>query len=135
MELLKYVNTKMGTKNHQRFSTGNALPLTQLPFGMVAFCPQTERSVGKENWFYDPTLPFMEGIRLTHQPSPWIGDYATLLFTPQCDVLGDTGESAWSSFLEKECVLSPNYIKIRLLKPKCTLELVPSERCGVFRFL
>ncbi|MBQ7761683.1 MAG: GH92 family glycosyl hydrolase [Clostridia bacterium] len=133
MEYLSYVNTKMGTNNHQRFSTGNALPLCQLPFGMVSFCPQTERQEGKQGWFYNPNVPFMEGIRLTHQPSPWIGDYATILFMPQCDVLGDTTSSAWSSFLEDECELRPDYIKVRLLRPKCTLQLVPTQRCGVFK--
>lgn len=133
MEYLSYVNTKMGTNNNQRFSTGNALPLCQLPFGMVSFCPQTERQEDKKGWFYNPNLPFMEGIRLTHQPSPWIGDYATILFMPQCDVIGNTPGSVWSSFLENECVLRPDYIKVRLLRPKCTLEVVPSQRCGVFK--
>lgn len=133
MEYLNYVNTKMGTNNNQRLSTGNALPLCQLPFGMIAFCPQTEVNEGRKGWFYNPNLPLMEGIRLTHQPSPWIGDYATVLFMPQCDVLGNTPESAWSSFLENECILRPDYIKVRLLRPKCTLELVPTQRCATIR--
>lgn len=43
MNLLRYVNIKQGTKSESRFSSGNTLPLTQLPFGMAGFAPQTNR--------------------------------------------------------------------------------------------
>ena len=74
---LSYVNIKMGTDSVMRYSNGNTLPLTQLPFAMAAFCPQTEVISGQEGWFYKPNAPYCEGVRLTHQPSPWIGDYGT----------------------------------------------------------
>ncbi len=133
MGYLDYVNVKMGTESTIKYSTGNTLPLCQLPFGMVSFCPQTELEAGKETWFYKPRASYMEGIRLTHQPSPWIGDYGTMLFVPQCDQIKNSASSACSSFLPTECQLSPDYIKVRLIKPKCTLELAPSERCAIIR--
>jgi putative alpha-1,2-mannosidase len=33
-------------------------------------------------WFYDKSFRFF-GIRLTHQPSPWTGDYGPMRFMAQ----------------------------------------------------
>lgn len=44
---------------------------------MNYFSVQTNGDAGA--WFFQPTSPRFEGIRLTHQPSPWIGDYCHLL--------------------------------------------------------
>jgi putative alpha-1,2-mannosidase len=57
MNLLQYVNTKMGTDSVPRFSRGNTLPLTALPFSMVSFCPQTEIIKERYQWFFDPNKP------------------------------------------------------------------------------
>ena len=76
MKYIPYVNIKMGTKSHPRRSYGNTLPLTQLPFGMASFAIQTD---GRSQWYYHPDHEFAEGVRLTHQPSPWINDYGTFL--------------------------------------------------------
>ena len=80
MRYLDFVNTKQGSKSTHRFSNGNTLPLVQLPFGMAAFSPQTESDA---RWYYHPDSHSLEGIRLTHQPSPWIADYGAMVFLPQ----------------------------------------------------
>ena len=123
----------MGTENSPRFSTGNALPLVQAPFGMVAFCPQTEQLDGQREWFFSPSKPYIEGIRLTHQPSPWISDYGTVLFVPQSDVISDTPSGAWSGYRIDESVFRPDYLKIKFLRSRCSFELTPCERGGVIR--
>lgn len=133
MKFLPYVNVKMGTKSVMRYSNGNTLPLTQMPFGMAAFCPQSQRRAGEESWFYDPDLPVSEGIRLTHQPSPWIGDYGTFLMMPQNDIVADRGEAAWSGFRPTDAVLRPDYLKIPFLRPNATFELTPTERGAAIR--
>ena len=130
---LPFVNIKMGTGSSMRYSRGNTLPLTQLPFGMASFCPQTERLGEEKNWFYKPDAPYCEGVRLTHQPSPWIGDYGTFLMTVQNDVLANTPRSACSSFKHRDAVLSPHYLKLHLLRPNATLELSPTERGAAVR--
>lgn len=130
MKYIPYVNTKMGTKSVMRFSSGNTLPLTQLPFGMISFCPQSDGSSG---WFYSPDYPYFEGIRLTHQPSPWIEDYGTVLIMPQNDIISDTPSGAWSGFREADTILRPDYLKIKPLRSGCTLELTPSERTAMIR--
>lgn len=130
---LPYVNIKMGTDSVMRYSRGNTLPLTQLPFAMASFCPQTERVKGQEAWFYKPNVPYLEGIRLTHQPSPWIGDYGTLLLTPQNDVIASNPDMASSSFRQKDAVLEPHYLKVHFLRSNCVFELSPTEYGGAIR--
>ncbi len=130
---LPYVNIKMGTNSVMRYSRGNTLPLIQLPFAMASFCPQTEIVSGQEGWFYNPNVPYLEGVRLTHQPSPWIGDYGTFLMAPQNDVVSDTARGACSSFRQADAALQPNYLKIHFLRSNCVFELTPTEYGGAVR--
>ena len=73
MPYSQYVNIKQGTRSSSRYSNGNTLPLVQLPFGMNGFTRQTNSN--RNPWFYHPDDRSLEGIRRTHQPSSWIGDY------------------------------------------------------------
>jgi len=130
MKYLSYVNIKMGTKSHPRRSYGNTLPLTQRPFGMAPFCIQTESRGG---WFYQPDHEFAEGIRLTHQPSPWIGDYGSFLMTPQNDVVRNDSSGAWSGYRIKDSVQRPDLLKMTFLQSACTFELTPTERGAAIR--
>lgn len=130
MSRIDLVNIKQGTKSSPRFSKGNTLPLVQRPFGMAAFVPQTDSRGG---WFYHPDSHYLEGVRLTHQPSPWIYDYGTFLMTPQNGVIVDNLARAWSGYKPEEAVLSPTYMKLHFLKTRCDFELVPTERGAVCR--
>ena len=130
MNYLPLVNTKMGTASHPRRSYGNTLPLTQLPFGMASFCLQTEVT---RAWFYHPEHEFSEGVRLTHQFSPWIGDFGAFLFMPQNDCVAATGAGAWSGIRKQECIEAPHYLRTHFLRSDCTLELTPTERGGAIR--
>lgn len=127
MKYCNYVNTKQGSKSVHRYSSGNTLPLVQLPFGMTAFCPQTvENNI---RWYYHPDSRSFEGIRLTHQPSPWIADYGAMLFMPQNKLLGGfDGEDRWSGFRPEDAVLLPYYLRYRLLRSRSDIELTPTER-------
>ena len=80
MKYIPYVNIKQGSASISRFSNGNTLPLVQRPFGMAPFCLQSDAGGGR--WFFHPDHPCTEGIRLTHQPSPWINDYGTFSIMP-----------------------------------------------------
>lgn len=77
MNYIDYVNIKQGTKSVKRFSKGNTLPLIQRPFGFARFAPQTQS--GRRTWFFHPEDRSFEGIRLTHQPSPWIWDHGAIV--------------------------------------------------------
>ncbi|MBQ3149905.1 MAG: GH92 family glycosyl hydrolase [Clostridia bacterium] len=130
MKYIPYVNIKMGTKSHPRRSYGNTLPLTQLPFGMASFAIQTD---GRSQWYYHPDHEFAEGVRLTHQPSPWINDYGTFLMIPQNDVISNTGSGAWSGYRIQDSVQRPDRLSLKFLRSNCIFELTPTLRGAALR--
>lgn len=130
MSLLSLVNIRQGTKSEPRFSAGNTLPLVQTPFGMASFAPQTERH---GSWYYHPESHSIEGIRLTHQPSPWINDYGTFVMTPQNDRIADSTGGAWGGHRPGDDVMTPAYMKINFLRSRCEFEVTPSERGAIIR--
>ncbi len=132
MKYIDYVHIIQGTNSNIRFSHGNTLPLTEIPFGMAAFAPQTR--ITDRGWFFNPFAHSVEGIRLTHQPSPWIGDFGSLVFMPQ--TMEDKSFDAdlrWSGYRPGEAVLKPHYIKLGFLRSRSIFELTPTERGAVMR--
>ena len=123
--LLETIDTRFGTASKHAFSRGNTLPYTGVPFGMNYFVPQTSDQEGA--WFFDPHLPIFQGIRLTHQPSPWIGDYSWLLLTPVTGQLG--GDSLFhrqSSYDIDRASFQPHYLKIFSLRYQIESQLTPT---------
>ena len=131
MKYCDFVNTKQGSASVHRFSNGNTLPLCQLPFGMAAFAPQTVEN--NLRWYYHPDSRSFEGIRITHQPSPWIGDYGALCFMPQKSPLNIGEEERWSGFRPEDALLTPYTLKYNLLRTRSVIEVTPTERCAVIR--
>lgn len=131
MALIPFVNVKQGSQSQPRFSRGNTLPLTQLPFAMAGFTPQTDG--GRGNWFYHPDDRSLEGVRLTHQPSPWVGDYGHFLLMPQCGEPQADRARRWSGYRPEEAVLRPDYLQLDFLRYQALLELTPAERGAVIR--
>lgn len=131
MHYLPFVHINQGTASTSRFSHGNTLPLTQLPWGMAGFMPQTEIHGG--NWYYHPSDRSLEGVRLTHQPSPWVGDFGALLLMPQAGCAHTEPQLRWSGYRPEEAVLAPDYLKLRFLRSETTLELAPTERGAAIR--
>ena len=123
--LLETIDTRFGTASKHAFSRGNTLPYTGVPFGMNYFVPQTSDQEG--SWFFDPHLPIFQGVRLTHQPSPWIGDYSWLLLTPVTGQLG--GNSLFhrqSSYDMDKASFQPHYLKIFSLRYQIETQLSPT---------
>lgn len=131
MNWLDYVNPLQGTDSIYPYSNGNTLPLTSLPFAMNAWAPQTTEAGG--GWWFNPHHNRLEGLRITHQPSPWIGDYGHMAFMPQTGPLAVDAHGRSSSFRQKDMIVRPDYFKIRLLRYETTMELTPTERCASIR--
>lgn len=128
---LDYVNAKMGSLNEIRFSNGNVYPISSRPFGMANFTLQTNGEAG--NWFYNPTHHTFEGIRLSHQPSPWIGDFGHILFLPYTDELSDIKEFRWSSIRPEKTEIHPHYVSAYLNRYRVKFSLTPSIRGGIIK--
>lgn len=130
MSHIHYVNIKQGSHSCERLSTGSTLPLTQRPFAMASFIPQTDGR--KDPWFFHPDDFSLEGIRLTHQPSPWINDYGTLLITPQTGKPESTIGRAFSSYRPDKSILRPDKLCVTFDRYHATATLTPTMRGAYF---
>jgi predicted alpha-1,2-mannosidase len=128
---IRYVNPLQGTASVFEFSTGNTLPMVARPFGMASWCPQTTRD--GERWIFHPTDRRFYGLRLTHQPSPWISDYGHLTLTPTTGAVKVSPLDRSSSFIPADMVVEPSYLRVDLLRSQTSLELAPSTRSAVLR--
>ena len=123
--ILETIDTRFGTASKHAFSRGNTLPYTGVPFGMNYFVPQTSDQEG--SWFFNPHLPIFQGVRLTHQPSPWIGDYSWLLLTPVTgEINGDTLFHCQSSYNLDRAIFNPHFLKIFSERYQIETQLTPT---------
>jgi predicted alpha-1,2-mannosidase len=127
--LVGYVNILQGTDSSPDLSYGNTLPLVGMPWGMVNW--SIENADG--GWFFQPNGK-IDGIRATHQPSPWISDYGQFVLMPQAGDLKWTAKDRISDYNTTTAVLRPDYEKLDLQGGQITSELTSTERCAVFRF-
>ena len=72
--LVDFVNPLMGTDSDYSLSNGNTYPAVALPWGMNFWTPQTGEMGNCLCYAYEAKKS--RGIKPTHQPSPWINDYA-----------------------------------------------------------
>ena len=123
--ILETIDTRFGTASKHAFSRGNTLPSTGVPLGMNYFVPQTSDQEG--SWFFDPHLPIFQGVRLTHQPSPWIGDYSWLLLTPVTgEISGDTLFHRQSSYNLERAIFNPHYLRTFSERYQIETQLTPT---------
>jgi len=125
MKFVDLVNIKQGSDSCRRFSQGNTLPLVCLPNAMNMFAPQTDSTRGP--WYYHPKDRSFEGVRLTHQPSPWAGDFSYLCFMPEADELIVDPALRWSGFRPENVTLKPYVMEYELLRHKTHFKLAPTE--------
>src|SRR5262249_6385346 len=127
------VNIFIGTNNEgATFSRGNQYPAVHTPFGMVAW------SVGtgdlQDSWFYHYPDETLTGVKLTHQPTVWGGDFAAIDLMPMTGGWhGDYRERA-SPYRRQNEIGRPYYYRNVLDRYRITFELVPSDRGAIFRF-
>jgi predicted alpha-1,2-mannosidase len=129
--LVSLVNPMQGTNSTVSFSRGNTLPILALPFGMAHWTLQSHDQPG---WFFEPANCRLQGVRLTHQLSPWLGDYGYATFLPFCGHSTPDPDGRSSSYRPHELEISPAKLKLYLTRYRCQLELTPTERCCVMRY-
>ena len=94
------VNTLGGTEMSGRLSRGNVLPLVARPFAFSSWAPQSHlHQSGQADyaWWFHSSDPAFYGIRCTHEPSPWIGDWGFFRVGPhiRVDSTKGGGSSPW----------------------------------------
>lgn len=80
LEDKRFTDTRYGTSNTYEFSNGNQLPYTGVPYGQNYVAVETNPIGG--SWWFNPHDRNFYGFRITHQPSPWMGDFSHFVIRP-----------------------------------------------------
>ena len=127
-----YVNPLVGTDSKPLLSNGNTYPAIALPWGMNFWTPQTGKM--RDGWAYTYASDKIRGFKQTHQPSPWINDYAQFSLMPVTGEMKIDQDSRASWFSHKAETATPYYYNVYLSEYDVTTEITPTERCAMFRF-
>jgi len=131
-DLTIYATSLMGTESDFSLSNGNTYPATAVPWGMNFWSPQTGKM--GDGWGYKYDDKKIRGIKQTHQPSPWINDYAAFSLMAVTGKLKFKGDDRACWFSHKSEVAKPYYYKVYLSEYNITAEVAPTERAVQFRF-
>ncbi|MDF1546581.1 MAG: GH92 family glycosyl hydrolase [Bacteroidales bacterium] len=128
----EYVNPLMGTDSEYLLSNGNTYPAIALPWGMNFWTPQTSKM--NDGWCYNYDAHKILGFKQTHQPSPWINDYAAFSIFPITGklVFDENKRASW--FSHKAEQVNPHYYSVYLADYDVVTEFTPTERAVSFRF-
>lgn len=130
--LVDLVNPLVGTDSSFELSNGNTYPAIATPWGMNFWTPQTGKM--GNGWGYTHDAYKIRGFKQTHQPSPWINDYAAFSLFPETGKikLNEDERAAW--FSHKTEISKPHYYKVYLADYDVTTEITPTERGAQFQF-
>lgn len=131
MALRDHVNPFQGTDSIPELSTGNTLPITSLPFGMAHWTLQTQRHGG---WMFNPHNPKLQGVRCTHQPSPWMGDYGSFAVLPQTGPPRLSAHRRATAWRRDRSVVAPHRMSLDLVADGIRVDVAPTARCAIMRF-
>ncbi len=130
--LVDYVNPLMGTDSKYSLSNGNTYPAIALPWGMNFWTPMTSKM--GDGWTYKYNENKIRGIKQTHQPSPWINDYAAFSLMAITGKLKFEEEERQSWFSHKAETVKPYHYKVYLADYDVIAEVTPTERAAHFKF-
>ena len=132
LALVDLVNPLMGTDSEFALSYGNTYPAVAVPWGMNFWTPVTgEMGSG---WGYTYDAYKISGIKQTHQPSPWMNDYAAFELMAMTGPVKLKQEERASWFSHKAEVSKPYKYQVYLADHDVTAEVVPTSRAAQFRF-
>ncbi|XOV92042.1 MAG: GH92 family glycosyl hydrolase [Bacteroidota bacterium] len=129
---VEMVNPLMGTDSEFSLSNGNTYPAIATPWGMNFWTPMTSKM--GDGWTYKYDDYKIRGIKQTHQPSPWINDYAAFSFMPVTGKLVYKEDERASWFSHKAETVAPHYYKVYLADYDVTAEVTPTDRAAQFKF-
>jgi predicted alpha-1,2-mannosidase len=126
------VDTRRGSNSDRNYSRGNTFPATAVPNGFNFWTPITSANTG--GWLYKYAAKTVQGFGISHEPSPWIGDYAQLQIMPMTgDVKVSPGDRK-SAFDHANEIAQPHYYKTQLDTYGITTEMTPTDHAGLMRF-
>ncbi len=130
--LVDYVNPLMGTDSSFSLSNGNTYPAIATPWAMNFWTPMTSKM--GDGWTYKYDENKIRGIKQTHQPSPWINDYAAFSLMAVTGDLKYKEDERESWFSHKAETVKPHHYKVYLADYDVVAEVTPTERAAHFKF-
>ena len=130
--LVDLVNPLMGTDSDFSLSNGNTYPAIATPWGMNFWTPMTSKM--GDGWMYKYDENKIRGIKQTHQPSPWINDYAAFSLMAVTGNLKFQEEERASWFSHKAETVKPYHYSVYLADYDVVAEISPTERAAQFQF-
>lgn len=130
--LADLVNPLMGTDSDFSLSNGNTYPAIATPWAMNFWTPQTGEM--GDGWAYKYDDNTIRGIKQTHQPSPWINDYAAFSLMAVTGDLKYRQDERASWFSHKAETVTPYYYSVYLADHDVVAEVAPTERAAHFKF-
>lgn len=132
IDYVALANTRMGTDSEYSLSNGNTYPATAVPWGMNFWTAMTSKM--GDGWTYKYDENKIRGIKQTHQPSPWLNDYAAFSFMAVTGELKIQEDERASWFSHKAEIALPHHYSVYLADYDATMEVVPTERAAHFQF-
>jgi len=135
-----FVDIRRGSNASGSFSRGNNLPISAVPNGFTFFTPQTDAN--SQSWEYSyqaanngQNRPVLQGLGISHEPSPWMGDRNQLSVMPSTSQTVPTGSASGRAlaFDHADEVARPDHYRVHL-DGGITAELAPADHGGVYRF-
>lgn len=130
--LVDLINPLMGTDSDHALSYGNTYPAIAVPWGMNFWTPVTGKM--GSGWGYTYDAQKINGIKQTHQPSPWMNDYAAFALFAETGPLKINQDDRASWFSHKAEEARPYGYKVYLADYDVTAEVTPTARAAQFRF-
>ncbi len=131
-DLVDFVNPLMGTDSSFDLSNGNTYPAIATPWGMNFWTPMTSKM--GDGWTYKYDENKIRGIKQTHQPSPWLNDYAAFSFMAVTGDLKFQEDERASWFSHKAETVKPYHYSVYLADYDVVAEVSPTERAAHFKF-
>jgi predicted alpha-1,2-mannosidase len=138
--LTNYVDTRRGTNASGSFSRGNNLPISALPNGFNFLTPVTDATSNSWEYVYQrnnnaANLPLLQGLAISHEPSPWMGDrnQMSIMGVPAGGSLTGQPSTRALAFSHNDEVAHPDFYSVKL-QNGMTAAMAPSDHGGVMQF-
>lgn len=130
--LVDLINPLMGTDSSYELSYGNTYPAVAVPWGMNFWTPVTGKM--GNGWGYTYSAHKINAIKQTHQPSPWMNDYAAFGLFAETGPLKVKEDERASWYSHKAEEARAYGYKVYLADYDVTAEVTPTNRAASFRF-
>ena len=138
--LTNYVDTRRGTNATGGFSRGNNLPISALPNGFNFLTPVTDAA--SDSWEYEyqrannaANLPMLQGLAISHEPSPWMGDrnQFSIMPVPAGGSLAGQPSSRALAFSHDDETARPDLYRVTT-QNGLVAQMSPTDHGGIMQF-